>query len=182
MAIPATTYSQINLAEEVQGALLVPDGLNEWGIVVLSGSSGRVDIQRGSLFASLGITSLALRWFGGEGQTPGICEVPLETFVRAIDELRQRGCKHIAFVGTSKGAEAALLVAARDDRGEAVIAISPTSVVWGNTGPGSDGVAWPERSSWTWKNQPLAFVPAILPGLRNTMTASFPIAGCSSTA
>jgi acetyl esterase/lipase len=155
-----TTYSQINLTGEMQGVLLVPDSLNEWGIVVLSGSSGRVDVQRASLFASLGITALALRWFGGEGQTPGICEIPLETFDSAIDELRQRGCQHIAIIGTSKGAEAALLVAARDDRVEMVIAISPTSVVWGNIGPGSDGVAWPERCSWTWKNEPFAFVPA----------------------
>jgi hypothetical protein len=155
-----TTYSQISLTGEVQGILLVPDRLNEWGIVVLSGSSGRIDVQRASLFASLGITALALRWFGAEGQTPGICEVPLETFVSAIDELCQRGCKHIAFVGTCKGAEAVLLVAARDDRVEMVIAISPTSVVWGNIGPGHDGIAWPERSSWTWRNEPLAFVPA----------------------
>jgi acetyl esterase/lipase len=101
-----------------------------------------------------------LRWFGGEGQSPGLCEVPLETFVSAIDELCQRGCKHIAIIGTSKGAEAALLVAAHDDRVEVVVAISPTSVVWGNIGPGHDGIAWPERSSWTWKNEPFAFVPA----------------------
>ncbi|WP_442222612.1 hypothetical protein [Rhizobium sp. 2YAF20] len=114
MAIPVTTYSQINLTGEVPGVLLVPDRLNEWGIVVLSGSSGRVDVQRASLFASLGITALALRWFGGEGQTPGLCEVPLKTFVSAIDELCHRGCKHIAIIGTCKGAEAALLIAARD--------------------------------------------------------------------
>ncbi|PZM10887.1 hypothetical protein [Rhizobium tubonense] len=67
MAIPLTTNSQINLTGEVQSILLVPDGLNEWGIVVLGGSSGRIDVQRASLFASLGIKSLALRWFGAEG-------------------------------------------------------------------------------------------------------------------
>jgi hypothetical protein len=148
----------------LQGVLLVADSLNEWGIVVLGGSSGRTDVQRASLFASLGIKALALRWFGGEGQIPGICEVPLETFVSAIDELCQRGCQHIAFVGTSKGAEAALLVAARDDRIEVVVAISPTSVVWGNIGPGSNGIAWPERSSWTWKNEPMRIVLFARPG------------------
>ena len=41
-----------------------------------------------------------------------------------------------------------------------VIAISPSSVVWGNIGPGKDGREWPERSSWSWKGEPLEFVPA----------------------
>ncbi|MBB4232819.1 hypothetical protein GGD56_006718 [Rhizobium mongolense] len=95
----------------------------------------------------------------GKGQAPGVCEVPLETFVQAIDELEKRSCKQIAIAGTSKGAEAALPVAARDERVDAVFAMSPTSVVWGNIGPRRDGIAWPERSSWTWKSEPLPFVP-----------------------
>ncbi|MFA1623426.1 acyl-CoA thioester hydrolase/BAAT C-terminal domain-containing protein [Rhizobium mongolense] len=136
---------QIDLSGNVQGILLEPDRRTEWGILVLAGSSGRVDVPRASLFASIGVTSLALRWFGGEGQ--------------AIDELEKRGCKLIAIAGTSKGAEAALLVATRDERVDAVFAMSPTSVVWGNIGPGRDGIAWPERSSWTWKSEPLPFVP-----------------------
>ena len=41
-----------------------------------------------------------------------------------------------------------------------VIAISPSSVVWGNIGPGRDGISWPERSSWSLKGIPLPFVPA----------------------
>lgn len=92
---------QIDLSGNVQGILLEPDRRTEWGILVLAGSSGRVDVQRASLFANIGVTSLALRWFGGEGQAPGICEVPLETFAQAIDEL-ERSCKQIAIAGTSK--------------------------------------------------------------------------------
>ncbi|EGL62150.1 hypothetical protein AGRO_5098 [Agrobacterium sp. ATCC 31749] len=41
-----------------------------------------------------------------------------------------------------------------------VIAISPSSVVWGNIGVGAGGIAWPERSSWTFKGASLDFVPA----------------------
>ncbi|MGO8657746.1 acyl-CoA thioester hydrolase/BAAT C-terminal domain-containing protein, partial [Rhizobium ruizarguesonis] len=87
----------------------------------------------------------ALRWFSGEGQVPGICEVPLETFFAATDYLVELGCKRIVLVGTSKGAEAALLTAVYDPRISAVVAISPSSVVWGNIGPGLDGISWPER-------------------------------------
>lgn len=68
------TYSQTNLTGKVQGTLLRPDRPNEWGILVLGGSSGRVDVERASLFASLGARSLALQWFGGDGQAPGILE------------------------------------------------------------------------------------------------------------
>ncbi|OBQ63701.1 acyl-CoA thioesterase [Mesorhizobium loti] len=129
------------------------------GVVVLSGSSGRVDVARARLFANQGVSALALQWFGGEGQVPGICEIPLETFFAATDCLVGLGCRRIVYVGTSKGAEAALLAAVHDPRIDGVAAISPTSVVWGNIGPGRDGISWPERSSWTLKGVPLPFVP-----------------------
>lgn len=146
---------------QVKGAFIPARHGSETGVIVLSGSSGRVDTDRAALFAKAGANALALRWFGGAGQSPGICEIPLETFFSATDYLVSKGCQRIIFVGTSKGAEAALLVATHDQRVHAVIAISPTSVVWGNIGPGKDGVAWPERSSWSLEGSPLEFVPAV---------------------
>lgn len=143
----------------LSGTLLRTKSDNGTGVVVLGGSSGRVDVSRAELFARLGATAIALRWFGGEGQVPGICEVPLETFFAATDALVRWGCERIVFVGTSKGAEAALLAAVHDLRISAVVAVSPTSVVWGNIGPGTDGVSWPERSSWMLRGEPLPFVP-----------------------
>jgi hypothetical protein len=53
-----------------------------------------------------------------------------------------------------------LLVATIDQRVNATVAISPSSVVWGNIGAGIDGIAWPERSSWSFEGLPLDFVPA----------------------
>ncbi|WP_348647461.1 hypothetical protein [Rhizobium leguminosarum] len=70
--IRLANYSQVGLAGQVQGTLIVPHRPNDWGILVLGGSSGRVDVGRALLFADLGVTSLALRWFGGESQAPGI--------------------------------------------------------------------------------------------------------------
>ncbi len=124
--------NEITLSGDVQGSLLIPERRGDLGVVVVAGSSGRVDVARAKLFAAHGAVALALRWFGGDGQTPGICEVTLETFIHAIDRLGHEGCDRIAFVSTSKGAEAALLVAIHDARVDFVIAISPTSVVWGN--------------------------------------------------
>jgi uncharacterized protein len=126
---------------------------------VLGGSSGAIDAGRAGLFAARGARAIAQRWFGGPGQSPGICEIPLETFARAADRLVAEGCDRIAFVGTSKGAEAALLIAAHDPRVDLVAALSPSSVVWANVGPGPDGFEWPQRSSFTWRGAPLAFTP-----------------------
>ena len=153
-------YPIEKLQGRVIGELVVGSSVATTGVVVLAGSSGRVDVDRAILFAQAGAKALALQWFGGPGQSPGICEIPLEAFFHATDYLISSGCRRIVFVGTSKGAEAALLVATLDPRISAVIAISPSSVVWGNIGPGKDGIAWPERSSWCLNGQPLDFVPA----------------------
>ncbi len=157
----------------VQGTLVEPTSFNGLGVVVLHGSSGRPDLERARLFASHGALGLALRWFGGEGQVPGICEVPLETFFAAVD-FTSRRCDRIVLIGTSKGAEAALLTAIHDDRLQAVVGLSPSSVVWANTGPGRDGEAWPQRSSWTVGGAPLPFVaydPYWRPVRRDGLTA-----------
>lgn len=75
------------------------------------------------------------------------------------DPLVAAGCSRIVVLGTSKGAEAALVTATVDLRVDLVIALSPSSVVWANVGPGADGFEWPLRSSFTWRGEPLPFVP-----------------------
>jgi len=175
-------YGQMALTGKVQGELLTPAQPNEWGILVLGGSSGRVDIQRASLFANMGLIALALRWFGGSNQTPGICEVPLETFVDGIDELQREGCQRIAIIGTSKGAEAALLIATLDDRVQAVFAIGPSSVVWGNIGP--DLMEFLGRSDHRGPGRANHFHLCLPthPGKKNTRKDLLPTGGFSNTA
>ncbi|MET7477475.1 acyl-CoA thioester hydrolase/BAAT C-terminal domain-containing protein [Streptomyces sp. NPDC005648] len=129
------------------------------GVLVLSGSSGRVEVERARLFAQQGMTAVPLQWFGGPGQSPGICEIPLETFTDAVGRLRSAGAERIGIVGVSKGAEAAMLTAVRDPRVDVVVAVSPTAWVWCNVGPGRDGVERPYRSCWTWRGRALPFVP-----------------------
>lgn len=155
-------YDVEQLEGKVRGAFLKGIASSRTGVLVLGGSSGRVDTVRAGLFSHAGAHALALQWFGGTNQPPGICEVPLETFIDAVDFLISRGCERIVLVGTSKGAEAALLASTIDPRINAVVAVSPSSVVWGNIGAGVDGLAWPERSSWSLDDTPLAFVPADL--------------------
>ncbi|MFD9127608.1 acyl-CoA thioester hydrolase/BAAT C-terminal domain-containing protein [Kitasatospora sp. NPDC059571] len=142
-----------------QGVLMEPAAGSGAGVVVLAGSSGRVDRRRARLLAEQGLLALAVRWFGGPGQPAGICEVPLETFVAAVDLLESRGAERVGMFGWSKGAEAALLTAVHEPRVRALVAVSPTSLVWCNLGPGLDGRERPYRSCWTWQGRPLPFVP-----------------------
>jgi acetyl esterase/lipase len=79
----------------------------------------------------------------------------LETCVRAVDLLAAE-CDRIAVLGLSYGAEAALLTAVRDSRISAVVALAPTDVAWeGQHERDSD----PRRSKWTWRAEPVPFVP-----------------------
>ncbi|MER6081078.1 acyl-CoA thioester hydrolase/BAAT C-terminal domain-containing protein [Streptomyces sp. NPDC001833] len=142
-----------------EGVLVTPAHGGDTGVLVLAGSSGRVERERARILARQGITALSVRWFGGPGQSPGICEIPLETFTTAVDFLAASGARRIGILGLSKGAEAALLTAVYDPRVDVVVALSPTSRVWCNVGPGQDGEQHPYRSSWTWREQPLPFVP-----------------------
>jgi dienelactone hydrolase len=146
------------LVGDTPGVLLTPARLSGLGVLVLTGSSGRVDVDRARLFADRGALAMALQWWGGVGQAAGINEAPVEIFVRGIDRLRAEGCDRIAVMGVSYGAVAALLTAVHDPRVDVAVAISPSAVVWQNEGPGLDGSAWPPRSSFSWRDEPLPFV------------------------
>jgi pimeloyl-ACP methyl ester carboxylesterase len=124
------------------------------GVLVLAGSSGRVEAPRAELLSRHGAVALAMRWFGGPGQQPGPFEVPVELFSQAVDLLASE-CDHVALVGTSFGAEAALLAASRDRRIHATVAFAPSSVVWGGVNEGHP------TSHWTADGEPLPYVPFV---------------------
>jgi dienelactone hydrolase len=120
-------------------------------MLVLSGSSGRVPTERIRMLAAHGIAVLAPRWFGPSG----ICEVPLESFLPMLDRLAEIS-PTLGVLGLSKGAEAALLLAASEPKIEVVVGLAPTHVVWSAVCP--DGHR-PQRSSWTVAGEPVPFIP-----------------------
>lgn len=132
-----------------------PEQSSGTGVLVLAGSSGRLDVSRADVLAATRATALAIRWFGGERQPPVPREVPLETFVAAID-LLEPVCDRICVLGLSYGAEAALLTAVRESRVDAVVALAPTDVAWEGFREVDDD---PIRSKWTWRATPMPFVP-----------------------
>jgi pimeloyl-ACP methyl ester carboxylesterase len=118
------------------------------GVLVLAGSSGRVEEERCRVLAGLGATAASHRWFG-----EAVDRVPLESFDEPLAQLHER-CHRLVVLGTSRGAEAALLLAARHVEIDAVVAISPSDVVWAALSTDR-----PQRSSWTSAGEPLPFVP-----------------------
>lgn len=65
-----------------------PENPTGVGVLVLAGSSGRLDVGRADVLAAAGATALAVRWFGGEGQPVRLPSVVpnLPTQVAAIAE------------------------------------------------------------------------------------------------
>lgn len=147
------------LTDPWEAVLVAPAGGSDIGVLVPAGSSGRIERERAHILAQQGMTALSIRWFGGSGQSPGSCEIPLETFTTAVDFLQTNGAERIGVLGSSKGADAALLTSVHDPLVDVVIALSPTSRVWCDVGPGRDGAQHPYRSSWTWRQQALPFIP-----------------------
>ncbi|GAA1563411.1 acyl-CoA thioester hydrolase/BAAT C-terminal domain-containing protein [Kribbella hippodromi] len=114
------------------------------GVLLLHGSSGVPDLDRARILAAEGYDVLAPRWTVRH-------EVPLESF--PVDELAARN-ERVVVMGSSWGAEAALLLGAFDARVDAVIAFAPSAYVWGrNLEDGS------HASAWTWRGTPLPYVP-----------------------
>ncbi|MGW8568487.1 acyl-CoA thioester hydrolase/BAAT C-terminal domain-containing protein [Isoptericola sp. NPDC055881] len=140
-----------------QGVRVVPPRPAGTGALVLAGSSGRVDEARARVLARHGVLAESVRWFGGPGQHAGPWEIPVETFVARVEALAA-DCDRVVVLGTSFGAEAALVTGAVCARVDAVVAFAPSDVVWAGVTP--DGR---QTSHWTVGGQPLPFVP-FLPG------------------
>lgn len=143
----------IERRELVNGVRFTPSRPSGAGVLVLAGSSGRVDERRAELLAATGATCEAVRWFGGPGQPAGPWLVPLETVIERIAALRAT-CDRIVLVGTSFGAEVVLATAAVHPV-DAVAAFAPSDVVWAGITGGR------QVSHFTHGGGPLAFVPFV---------------------
>lgn len=125
--------------------------------MTIAGSSGRIDADRARVLASHGALAMSLRWFGGSGQQPGPWHVPIEIFMAALDRLAPESDR-LAIMGTSFGAEAALLTACHYSGVDAAIGFAPSSVVCGSFVQDEHGGV-SQRSHWTFDGNEVPFVP-----------------------
>lgn len=135
------------------GVRFFPEEAAGTGVLVLAGSSGRVESARAELLSRNGAIAESIRWFGGPGQNPGPWEIPIELFQSRVAALRVE-CDRVTILGTSFGAEAALITAAHTPEVQAVIAFAPTDVVWAGVRPGGS-----QTSHWTVGGDPFPFIP-----------------------
>ncbi len=131
-------------------------------ILLLGGSEGGLGAAadgQARLLAKEGFAVLVLAYYRLPGQPQRFELIPLETFTRALDWLKARDGvdpARLAIMGTSKGAEAALLVASRRADISAVVAAVPSQVAW-------QGFDWSfapvTTSSWSERGKPVAYLP-----------------------
>jgi dienelactone hydrolase len=151
----------------VIAALYEPDGPPKGFAVVLGGSGGGVPERMAERVANAGIAAFGVAYFGLPGLPPALVEVPIETVQRALEVFRDRfaGSGPVGIVGSSKGSELALNVAARVGAlAGPVVAAAPSSISWyGLAKSGQPSLAQP---SWTWQGSPvptLAFAQGAAP-------------------
>ncbi len=107
-----------------------------------------------------GFHVLHLSFYRYEGQEQNLEMVPLERFDRALDWLLARDevdSGRVAIFGTSKGAEAALIMASRRNEIDGVVAIVPSSVSW--TGINWDFDGRVPEASWSFNGAPYPALP-----------------------
>lgn len=129
-------------------------------ILVLGGSDGGLGYASnlGKHLCAQGYAVLALAYFQ-KGELPSaLTEVPLEYFDVAINWLKNHpriDAKRLGVFGFSKGAEAALLLASRNESICAVVAAAPSHVAW----EGLNRYKPAGRSSWSENGSPVCYVP-----------------------
>ncbi|GAA5122163.1 acyl-CoA thioester hydrolase/BAAT C-terminal domain-containing protein [Alloalcanivorax gelatiniphagus] len=136
----------------IEGVRWIPEDPTGTAVLVLAGSSGRIDSPRAELLARQGAVAESIRWFGGPGQNEGPWDIPLELFLDRVSEL-SRTADRVVVLGTSFGSEAALLVGAHSPQVSAVAAFAPSDVVWAGFRP--DGSV---TSHWTLEGNALPYV------------------------
>lgn len=132
-------------------------------VLLLGGSEGGLGGGAHQMALALqrdGFAVFHLAYFGAPGQADALEGIRLELFDKGLDWLKtQPGVDpaRIAAIGASKGAEAALLVAARRPDLVAVVAGMPTSVAWNGVNWASGGQS--ERASWTANGKEVPTMP-----------------------
>lgn len=162
--MPGRDAARINRTElrsgDTVGVVLEPDGGSDSVAVVLGGSMGGIPEPLARRVAECGITAFAFGYFGAPGLPSALVEIPLELPEAGIELFRDRYAsgRHVGLVGTSKGAELALLLASQLPRTIGpTVAISPSCVTW--YGLDMNDFSSMRRSSWTRHGAPWPFLP-----------------------
>lgn len=141
--------------EYLNGFHFLPqDKRHEGAVVVYGGSEGGPDYAKGQLLSDEGYEVFSLFFFGQPNQAPSLSKVPLEQF----EEVREYIAEHVGegpvtVVGTSKGAEFALLLAATGFELDNVVAFAPAHYSYS----GLDFSSFEDTPSFTLRGEDVPF-------------------------
>lgn len=130
------------------------------GIIILGGTVGGLKEDMAAILASRGFATLALAYFGLPGLPSEYANIPLEYFEKGIEWMQKNGAvlgDRLAVLGRSRGGELALLIGATLKSIKAVISFAGSGVVF--QGLKKDGGEKEAQSAWSWRGQPIPFVP-----------------------
>lgn len=104
-------------------------------VIAIGGSEGGISTgnANGEMMAPHCLAVLGLAYFKEKGLPESLDHIPVDYFIRAIDYVEtipQVDAARIGFVGGSRGAELALLLASMEPRIKSVVATTPSSVAW----------------------------------------------------
>lgn len=135
--------------ESLTGCLYHAEAATGPVILVLGGSEGGIPHARAAVLASRGFSSLALGYFGAAPLPSALVDIPIEYVYGALDLLHERyPDRRVTLLGTSRGAELALIVAARRSDVHGVAAYVPSAFVQAGHPPtGGRAAAWTENGS-----------------------------------
>jgi dienelactone hydrolase len=145
---------------DMHGLVFRPGGTRQHRGVVLSipGSGGGIDRMWAPALAAHGFDVVAPALFNFPGRPEHHDSLPLDYLIAVIAWARKNLGPKIAIQGSSRGAEAALLVGTVANRDvAAVVALSPFDCIFSGWRPDSGG----NVSGWTWQGQPLPALPML---------------------
>ncbi len=143
-------------------------------VVVLSGSGGGFDVDKAAVLSRHGFATLALAYFGVPPLPAWLHRVRLEYMGTALAWLTAQpeiDAKRIGVLGVSRGAELALLAAARFPALRAVVAYAPSSVAWDSGG--RDKKTNGSVPAWLWQGLPIESAPLPVRGFM--WRSAFPV-------
>lgn len=138
----------------IRGHHYIPNNIRHKGVVVtFGGSEGSMNEYMANYLSSDGYEVVAVYYFGQEGQSDRSESVPLEIYEEIYSYIRNncRNSDIVTILGTSKGAELALLLSTYYDSIDNVVLFAPSAYV-------SAGTNLDENSSWTYNGKDVDFL------------------------
>lgn len=127
-------------------------------MLCVGGSEGGLETASylAASLASRGYFALAVAYYRAEGLPKQLKSIPLETIQHALNYLSRLpsvDARRIGIVGSSRGAELALLAASRFPLIKAVVGYSSTNTAWGAL------VSGPPQPAWTLNGEAVPTIP-----------------------